>query len=53
MKTLICYIEIEFNMVYFHWFCLEHDTSFSNHHIELIVALSLTNARKILEVFPP
>ena len=36
----------EFNSVYFLRFCTQYDTWFSNYRIELIVALSSTNATK-------
>ena len=40
----MCHIEIDFNMVYSFGFAL--NTCFSKYGIELIVALSLTNATK-------
>ena len=48
IEILICYTEIEVNKVYFLRFCTQYDTSFSKYSIELIVALSSTNATKIM-----
>ena len=60
IETLICLTEIEFNRVYFLRFCREYLIRFSKYHIELIVALSWTNATKmvgkgemLVHVFPP
>ena len=47
VETLIYYLEIEFNGVFFLRFCTKYKTWFSKYHIKLIVALSWTNAIKI------
>ena len=46
IETLICQREIEFDRVYFVWFCTYYDTRFSKYRIELIEVLSPTNATK-------
>ena len=46
IKTLICHIEIEFNGVYFVWFCTKYDARFSKYRIKLIVILFSTNVTK-------
>ena len=47
IETLICHTEIEVNRIYFLRFCTKYD-DFLKYGIELIVALSSTNATKIL-----
>ena len=44
METFICHSEIEFEKVYFLWFCTSYDPWFSKYCTELIVASSFTNA---------
>ena len=46
-KHFICRRKNEFNTVYFLRFCTNHDKGFSKYRIELIVALSSTNATKM------
>ena len=47
IEILIFHIEIVFKrVVYFLRFCTKYDTRFSKYRIELIVALSWTNATK-------
>ena len=49
IETLIWYMRNEFNRVYIVRFCTKYDTRFSKYGIELIVALSSTNATKMHE----
>ena len=46
IETLICHRDIEFDRLHFLQFCTNYDTLFSKYRIELIVALSSTNATK-------
>ena len=46
METLICHEEIESDRVSFLRFCTKYVTRFSKYRIELIVAMSSTNATK-------
>ena len=46
IENLICHTEIEVNRLYFLRFCTKYLTLVSKHGIELIVALSSTNATK-------
>ena len=45
-ETLICHTEIEVDRVCFLPFCTKYGAQFSKYGIELIVALSSTNATK-------
>ena len=53
IETPICHKEIEVNRAYFLRFCTKYVTCFSKYDIELTVALSSTNAIKIILLYRP
>ena len=48
IETLICHTDIEVNRAYFFRFCTKYLMLFLKYGVELIVALSSTNAIKLI-----